>query len=169
MEGELIYCFYKTCWRFLKFKSLRACPRANAELDAVLLLKFEIFMRKRPRISAPPHRHPWEDVAPKPLFLSNKWSDLLSFFLSSFFVVAKHITMVLGHGPKIEAVHKSANASAKYMNTRGRRDAPPNHPHHPPPPTQEKNHGSKIDSYPPTTTSSEEDNNPPSDDESANK
>jgi hypothetical protein len=34
--------------------------------------------------------------------------------------------MVLGRDPKIEAACKSANASAKSMNKRGTRNAPPN-------------------------------------------
>jgi hypothetical protein len=172
-------------------KSLRARPRANAELDAVLLLKFEIIMRKCAWNSACTHWHPWQGVAPKPIFPSNKWSDLLSFFLPFFIVVATYITMVLGRDPNIEAALKSANASAKSMSKRGRRDTQPNPTQHPPPPphpkkkkqkrtelkskilaqelAQEKNLGPKIDAYPPTKTSSEEDTNLPSDDESANK
>jgi hypothetical protein len=56
------------------------------------------------------------------------------------FVVAKHITVVLGCDPKIEAASKGANASAKSMKKRGRSGTPPNHPHHPTPPntSQEK-------------------------------
>jgi hypothetical protein len=46
--------------------------------------------------------------------------------------------MVLGRDPKIEAARKAANASAKYMNKRGRRDAPPNHPQHQQPQTHPK-------------------------------
>jgi hypothetical protein len=48
------------------------------------------------------------------------------------------LKMVLGCNPEIEAAHKAANASAKSMSNRGRREAPHNPPPNPPPHKKKK-------------------------------